>query len=130
MTYNLSRLFVSRKLHVAELTPVVAEAFYREEIGVGHAVLLAKLLPDQQEQALAACFKEDGSAGGQQAKRILLPARSLHFWIESNIFRSTGGTRISSPLRGVAWVFPSGVGISYTWQLRAVTCPQCLFMDV
>jgi ParB family chromosome partitioning protein len=44
-----------------------------------------ELQPDQQEQALAACFKEDWSAGGQKPKRILLPVRSLHFWIESNI---------------------------------------------
>jgi len=45
----------------------------------------SELQPDQQEQALAACFKEDWSAGGQKAKRILLPVRSLQFWIESNI---------------------------------------------
>ena len=44
-----------------------------------------KLQPDQQEQALAACFKEDWSAGGQKPKRLLLPVRSLQFWIESNI---------------------------------------------
>jgi ParB family chromosome partitioning protein len=63
---------------------VVVDASYREEIGVGHALLLAKLQPDQQEQALAACFKEDWSAGGPKPKRILLPVRSPHFWIESN----------------------------------------------
>jgi ParB family transcriptional regulator, chromosome partitioning protein len=72
-------------LKLTELAPVVVEAFYREEIGVGHALLLAKLQPDQQEQALGACFKEDWSNGGQKAKRILLPVRSLQFWIESNI---------------------------------------------
>jgi ParB family chromosome partitioning protein len=70
---------------LSELTQNVVDAFYRDEIGVGHALLLAKLQPAQQEQALAACFKEDWSAGGQKAKRILLPVRSLHFWIETNI---------------------------------------------
>src|ERR1700677_1410304 len=54
------------------------------ECSVGVPVGL-ELQPDQQEQALAACFKEDWSAGGQKAKRILLPVRSLQFWIESNI---------------------------------------------
>jgi ParB family chromosome partitioning protein len=44
-----------------------------------------KLQPEQQEQALAACFKEDWSAGGQKAKRILLPVRNLQFWIERNV---------------------------------------------
>jgi ParB family chromosome partitioning protein len=47
--------------------------------------VLQKLQPDQQEQALAACFKEDWSAGGQKAKRILLSVRNLQFWIESNV---------------------------------------------
>jgi ParB family chromosome partitioning protein len=73
------------RLKLTELAPSVVEAFLKDEIGVGHALLLAKLQPDQQEEALAACFKEDWSAGGQKAKRILLPIRNLQFWIESNI---------------------------------------------
>ena len=77
--------YVAARLKLVDLVPIVVEAFYRDEIGVGHALLLAKLQPGQQEQALAACFKEDWSAGGQKAKRILLPVRSLQFWIESNI---------------------------------------------
>jgi ParB family transcriptional regulator, chromosome partitioning protein len=77
--------YVAARVKLIELEPVVVEAFYREEIGVGHALLLAKLQPDQQEQALAACFKQDWSAGGEKPKRILLPVRSLQFWIESNI---------------------------------------------
>src|ERR1700690_813168 len=77
--------YCASRLRLTELAPVVVEAFYREEIGVGHALLLAKLQPDQQEQALSACFKEDWSNGGQKAKRVLLPVRNLQFWIESNI---------------------------------------------
>jgi ParB family chromosome partitioning protein len=80
-----SPVYVASRLKLTELTQNVVDAFYREEIGVGHALLLAKLQPGQQEQALAACFKEDWSAGGQRPKRILLPVRNLHFWIESNI---------------------------------------------
>jgi ParB family transcriptional regulator, chromosome partitioning protein len=80
-----SPVYVATRLKLTELTQNVVDAFYREEIGVGHALLLAKLQPDQQERALAACFKEDWSAGGQKAKRILLPVRSLQFWIETNI---------------------------------------------
>src|SRR6202789_2708768 len=80
-----SPVYVAGRLKLTELAPVVVEAFYREEIGVSHALLLAKLQPDQQEQALGACFKEDWSNGGQKAKRILLPVRNLQCWIESNI---------------------------------------------
>ena len=80
-----SPAYVAARLKLTELAPMVVETFYREEIGVGHALLLAKLQPDQQEQALAACFKEDWSGAGQKARRILLPVRNLQFWIESNV---------------------------------------------
>jgi ParB family transcriptional regulator, chromosome partitioning protein len=80
-----SPVYVAGRLKMTDLTQNVVDAFYREQIGVGHALLLAKLQPDQQEQALSACFREDWSARGQKAKHILLPVRSLHFWIESNI---------------------------------------------
>ncbi len=80
-----SPAYVAGRMKLTELSPVVVEAFYREEIGVSHALLLAKLQPDQQEQALSACFKEDWTNGERKAKRILLPVRNLQFWIESNI---------------------------------------------
>jgi ParB family chromosome partitioning protein len=80
-----STAYVAARLKLTELSPVVIEAFYREEIGVGHALLLAKLQPGQQEQALAACFKEVYSGGSEKPARILLPVRQLRFWIEGNI---------------------------------------------
>jgi ParB family chromosome partitioning protein len=52
-----SPVYVAHRLRLTELTQNVVDAFYREEIGVGHALLLAKLQPGQQEQALVACFK-------------------------------------------------------------------------
>jgi ParB family transcriptional regulator, chromosome partitioning protein len=40
----------------------------------------------QQEQALSACFLEDwGTSNDRKAKRILLPVRSLQFWIQQNV---------------------------------------------
>jgi ParB family chromosome partitioning protein len=93
-TYNIEQIaakvgktpaYCASRLRLTELAPVVVEAFYREEIGVGHALLLAKLQPDKQEQALAACFKEEWSGGDRKAKRLLLPVRNLQFWIEHNI---------------------------------------------
>ena len=51
---------------------------------MGHALLLAKLPADQQEQALSACFKEVYN-GSQKPARILLPVRNLQFWIDANI---------------------------------------------
>lgn len=81
-----SLVFVATRLKLVDLVPAAVEAFYRDEIGVGHALLLAKLPTDNQEEALKACFREDwGATSDRKAKRILLPVRSLHVWIEQNI---------------------------------------------
>jgi ParB family transcriptional regulator, chromosome partitioning protein len=79
-----SPVYVAGRLKLTELTENVVDAFYREEIGVGHALLLAKLQPDQQKQALSACFREDWS-GASKNRRILLPVRNLQSWIEQNV---------------------------------------------
>ena len=76
--------FVASRMKLIDLVPVAVDAFYANEIGVGHALLLAKLPADQQEQALSACFKEVYN-GSQNAARILLPVRNLQFWIETNV---------------------------------------------
>ena len=76
--------YIVQRLKLTELSPAVVEAFYKDEIGIGHALLLAKLQPQQQEQALAACYQEQyGNAS--KSKRILLPVRNLQQWIEHNI---------------------------------------------
>jgi ParB family chromosome partitioning protein len=79
-----SAVFVASRLKLTDLVPAVVEAFYADAIGVGHALLLAKLPADQQEAALSACFKEVYN-GGSKPARILLPVRNLQFWIDSNI---------------------------------------------
>jgi ParB family chromosome partitioning protein len=76
--------FVASRMKLIDIVPVAVDAFYANEIGVGHALLLAKLPADQQEQALSACFKEVYN-GSQNPARILLPVRNLQFWIESNV---------------------------------------------
>jgi ParB family transcriptional regulator, chromosome partitioning protein len=76
--------YVLSRIRLTELSPVVVDAFTKDEIGLGHALLLAKLEPAEQEQALTACWQEAYSSGA--AKRILLPVRHLRDWIEHNIF--------------------------------------------
>jgi ParB family transcriptional regulator, chromosome partitioning protein len=76
--------FIAARLKLMDLVKPVVGAFYANEIGVGHALLLAKLPGDVQEQALSACFKEVYN-GNQKSARILLPVRSLQFWIETNV---------------------------------------------
>jgi len=79
-----SSVFVGSRLKLTDLVPAAVDAFYAAEIGVGHALLLAKLPADQQVHALSACFKEVYNNGAKPA-RILLPVRNLQFWIDSNI---------------------------------------------
>jgi ParB family transcriptional regulator, chromosome partitioning protein len=76
--------YVASRLRLTELAPAAVEAFTKDEIGLGHALLLAKLQAGQQEEALAACWQESYT-GGSKAKRILLPVRHLREWIEHNI---------------------------------------------
>ena len=68
--------YVASRLRLTELAPAAVEAFTKDEIGLGHALLLAKLQPQQQEEALTACWQESYT-GGSKAKRILLPVRNL-----------------------------------------------------
>lgn len=76
--------YVLSRIRLTELAPAVTEAFAKDEIGLGHALLLAKLQPGQQEEALAACWQESYS-NGSKSKRILLPVRNLREWVEHNI---------------------------------------------
>jgi ParB family chromosome partitioning protein len=76
--------YVASRVRLTELAPAVVEAFAKDEIGVGHALLLAKLQPEQQQEALAACWQES-YGNGSKSKRILLPVRHLREWIEHNI---------------------------------------------
>jgi ParB family chromosome partitioning protein len=79
-----SPAYVTTRLKLTDLAPKVVDAFYAEEVGVGHALLLAKLPREQQEQALTACYKEVYN-GGTKPTRVLLPVRNLQFWIDTNI---------------------------------------------
>jgi len=76
--------FVASRLKLIDLVPAAVDAFHANEIGVGHALLLAKVPSDVQQQALSACFKEVYNNGAKPV-RILLPVRNLQFWIESNV---------------------------------------------
>ena len=80
-----SPVFVASRLKLTDLVPAAVDAFYASEIGVGHALLLAKLPAEQQKTALKACFKEVYAAGASKPACILLPVRNLQFWIDSNI---------------------------------------------
>ncbi|WP_255462331.1 chromosome partitioning protein ParB [Granulicella sp. WH15] len=76
--------YITTRLKLTELCDEAAAAFYQDHVGVGHALLLAKLPPEQQKPALRACFKEVYN-GGEKPTRVLLPVRNLQFWIATNV---------------------------------------------
>jgi hypothetical protein len=82
--------YITTRLRLTELCDEVASASYQNHIGVGHALLLAKLPADQQQPALKACFKEMYTPSDDKPSRVLLPVRNLQFWINSNIPPGSG----------------------------------------
>jgi ParB family transcriptional regulator, chromosome partitioning protein len=69
-----------------DLTEPVANAFVAGHIGLGHALLIAKLAADVQEKALTHCFH--GYYGVNDADRSFVPASRLQAWIAQNIYLS------------------------------------------
>ena len=78
-----SEAYVQGRVKLTELIPPVAEAFLADRIGVGHALLIAKLPAAQQQSAFAAAFRSMWTSDGNQ--QVLIPVRELAAWIESNI---------------------------------------------
>jgi ParB family chromosome partitioning protein len=61
----------------------VAEAFLKDQISIGHALLIAKLPASQQQEAFSAAFRGLWTSEGNS--QVLIPVRDLAAWIESNI---------------------------------------------
>ena len=78
-------IYIATRLKLTDLCDETAAAFYQNHIGVGHAILLAKLPAEMQTRGLTACFKEIHTHGAETPTRILLPVRNLRFWIETNV---------------------------------------------
>ena len=75
---------VAKRLRLLDLIPTVADAFAARRIGIEHALLIAKLAADVQEEALRHCF--DGYYAANDAERSLVPVSRLQAWIEQNVY--------------------------------------------
>lgn len=78
-----SEAYIYGRLRLADLIPPVAEAFLKERITIGHALLIAKLPAAQQQEAFAAAFRSMWTSEGNS--QVLIPVKELVAWIESNI---------------------------------------------
>jgi ParB family chromosome partitioning protein len=69
-----------------DLTEAAASAFSAGQITVEHALLIAKLAPEVQEDALRHCF--DGYYAADDKDRSLVPVSRLQAWMEHNVYLS------------------------------------------
>lgn len=75
--------YVQGRIKLTELIPPIAEAFLADRITIGHALLIAKLPPSQQQEAFNAAFRQMWTSQGNT--QVLIPVRELAAWIASNI---------------------------------------------
>ena len=78
-----SEAYIYGRIRLADLIPPVAEAFLKDQITIGHALLIAKLPASQQQEAFSAAFRGLWTSEGNT--QILIPVRELAAWIEANI---------------------------------------------
>ena len=78
-----SEAYIYGRIRLADLIPPVAEAFLKDQITIGHALLIAKLPAAQQQEAFTAAFRGMWTSDGNT--QVLIPVRELAVWIESNI---------------------------------------------
>jgi ParB family chromosome partitioning protein len=83
-----SEAYVYGRIRLADLIPPVAEAFLKDQITIGHALLIAKLPASQQQEAFSAAFRGLWTSEGNS--QVLIPVRELGAWIESNILLQLG----------------------------------------
>jgi len=81
-----SAAYIAKRLRLLDLIPPVADAFTAGHIGIEHALLIAKLAADVQENAFTHCF--DGFYAANDSDRSLVPASRLQTWIEHNVYLS------------------------------------------
>jgi ParB family chromosome partitioning protein len=77
---------IAKRLRLLDLIPPVAAAFTAGRIGIEHALLIAKLGAEVQDEALRRCF--DGYYAANDAERSLVPVSRLQAWIEQNVYLS------------------------------------------
>ncbi len=56
----------------SDLIPPVAEAFLKDQINIGHALLIAKLPASQQQEAFTAAFRGMWTSEGNNAESVFM----------------------------------------------------------
>src|SRR5208282_2344012 len=70
-----SEAYVYGRVRLTDIIPPVAEAFLKDQITIGHALLIAKLPASQQQEAFSAAFRGLWTSEGNS--QVLIPVREL-----------------------------------------------------
>ena len=70
-----SEAYIYGRIRLGDLIPPVAEAFLKDEITIGHALLIAKLPASKQQEAFSAAFRGLWTSEGNS--QVLIPVREL-----------------------------------------------------
>jgi ParB family chromosome partitioning protein len=90
--------YIWQRLKLTELTGTAQQAFLSDQITAGHAILIARLTPDDQKEALQHCIQKVDVAEGDRddwghkpkMEQSLIPVRALARWIDDDIHRDLG----------------------------------------
>ena len=86
---NKSVSYIWQRIKLTELIPTAQQAFLSDQITAGHAVMIARLQPNDQKEALQACIGREWIGG--QHQQTLVSVRGLQRWIQENIHLSLDG---------------------------------------
>jgi ParB family chromosome partitioning protein len=80
-----SPAYCAARVRLTELVAPVIEAFYAEEIGVGHALLLAKLQPHSRSRHSPTASARSGTEPEPRPNASCSPRGTCKQWIEHNV---------------------------------------------
>lgn len=118
-----SESFVYQRLKLIDLIEPAKKALMEDRITAGHAILIARLQPKDQKEALEACF--DRYQRDENGKPVMRSVRHIGAWIHENIHLDLQGSPFD---KREADLLPAA-GACTTCSKRTGFVPQ-LFPDV
>ncbi|MBN2317939.1 MAG: ParB/RepB/Spo0J family partition protein [Acidobacteria bacterium] len=86
-----SESYVYQRLKLIDLIQPVQDAFIEDRITAAHAILIARLQPQDQEQAFEACFLDQYGLPQKGEEKHARSVRQLSNWIQENVHLDLNG---------------------------------------
>ena len=83
--------YIQQRLKLTDLTAEAKKAFLDGGLLVGHALMLARLQPADQKEALEVCATREYVEGIRGTHPFTMGVRALQDWIQSNVLLSLDG---------------------------------------